>query len=382
MTTPIHIPKLDIDQSREEANPPPKPLPVWSPEDFLAYKPDPGAFLLGDGLIERGELTSLVGIGGLGKSRIALWFCVCQIIRRKWCGLSTNGEPQRCLFLSTENGVRRWKTDLEKMLLPLTDEERDKVQIHLRVLALIPGEDCDMNLGKLEAVARLTETIRTEAPGLIVFDPFADMISGDENKTADLVTTLQTLRTVLRKAAPNAAGLIIHHARTGASNVAQAGDNFSAGNFGRGAKALYSSIRCELQLAPGDRDNDRKLVLACGKANNCEKFPPRGIVFNSESFSYDLDPDFNLDEWRDDVAGKRRNQSLTIAQVVNIVTDLCPLLGDEAKAGAIQDAVKETTGGASVRTVRDRLREAKKAGYLRDGERKGTYRLGSKPLPK
>lgn len=179
-----------------------------------------------------------------------------------------------------------------------------------------------------------------------------------------------------------AAALVIHHARTGAANVAQAGDNFSSGNFGRGAKALYSSIRCELQLAPGDRDNDRKIVLACGKANNSEKFSARGLIFNPETFSYEIDPEFNLDEWRDDVAGKRRNQSLTVAQVVGIVADLCPSPSDEAKAGAIQEAVKDVTGGASVRTVRDRLSEAKKSGYLRDGERKGTYRLDYKPLPK
>ena len=268
------------------------------------------------------------------------------------------------------------------MLAALTAGEVEKVQTWLRMLALTPSEDADMNLGNPEAVARLTDTLRAELPGFIVFDPFADMIAGDENKTADLVATLRTLRSVHRTAAPTAAALLIHHARTGAANVAQAGDNFSSGNFGHGAKALYSSIRCELQLAPGDRDNDHKIVLACGKANNCEKFAARGIVFNPDSFSYEIDPEFNLDEWRDDVAGKRRKQSLTVAQVVGIVADLFPSVGDEAKAGAIQDAVKDATGGTSVRTVRDRLSEAKKAGYLREGERKGTYRLGHKPLPK
>ena len=362
-----------------EAIPKPNSYTIWSPSQFFAFKIDPSAILLGDGYLERGEWTSLVGIGGLGKTRLLLWLCICQITNRKWCDLQTKGTPQKCLLLSTESGLRRWKTDLEKIYSILTQEEKNLVESNLRLLALTPDEEGDLNLGDPANVERLKATLKTENPGIIGFDPFADMVDGDENKTVDMVTTLRTLKQIHRTSAPNAAAIIVHHARTGSGNIVQAGNLFAQGNFGRGAKALYSRVRCELQLAPGDKDNANLLVLACGKSNNGEKFAPRGIVFDSNNFTYSVDEDFDLEAWRSDVDGKRDYKSATIADVVNVVRDLCKHTGDEVKAGEICDKAHATTA-ASTRTIKTRIKEALKAGYLRNGKVKGAYGLGSKPL--
>jgi len=362
-----------------EATPrPPKPLTLWAPSRFFEFKPNPSDMLLGDGFVERGEWTSLVGIGGLGKTRLALWFCICQITGREWCGIKTAVEPQKCLLLSTESGLRRWKIDLEKMFATLTQAERELVETYLRLLALTPDEEGDLNLGESGNVARLTATLRAENPGIIVFDPFADMVNGDENSTVDLIATLRALRGIHHAASPTAAFIVIHHARTGSSNVAQAGDNYSAGNFGRGSKALYSRVRCELQLAPGDRDNSNLMVLACGKANNTEKFKPRGIVFDPDTFTYSVDPSFDLQAWRSDVAGKRGNKTVSVTDVVTAVESQCPHGGDTAQAGAICKAVNAATG-ASVRTIKDRISEAVKTGYL-GKVRHGVYSRGAQPL--
>ena len=165
-----------------------------------------------------------------------------------------------------------------------------------------------------------------------------------------------------------------------ASNVAQAGDQFSAGNFGRGSKALYSRVRCEIQLAPGDRDDATRLVLACGKSNNAPAFKMRGLIFDEASFDYVLDESFDLEAWRADVNGARTgSKSVSIADVVEIVRELTPIPGSEVSAGDVQRAVKDRFG-ASEKTVRARLSEARKSRYLRT-ERKGFYRLGAKPLP-
>lgn len=354
---------------------------IWSPAQMRSFKPDASANLLGSGYVALGEWTSLVGIGGLGKTRLVLWLCIAQIIGREWCGLKTGGKPQKCLMLSSESGLARWKSDLEKIDATLDARERALVDNHLRLLAITPDEEGDMNLGDEANRLKLATTIRVESPGLIVFDPFADMVMGDENSAADVVLTLRTLRGIQRKAAPKSAVIIIHHGRTGAGNVAQAGDNYNAGNFGRGSKTLYSRVRCEMQLAPGDRDNPNLIVLACGKANDTEKFVPRGIVFDPESFAYSVDATFDLDAWRSDVAGKRGNKSVSVTEVVRVVQELVKFPGDETKAGAICDAVKESTG-ACARTVKTRLGEAVKAEYLRKGAKVGAYTLGSKPLPK
>lgn len=355
-------------------------LPLWSPYQFIEYTPPEGWTLLGDGYLERGELTSLVGVGGLGKTRLALRLALAVILGKEWCGIATHGAPTRVVMLSTENGLRRWRTDLKKMLAPLTQEERDAVNAHLFIMALLPGEETDLNLGDPAAVSRLVGTLKQAKPGLVVLDPLADLIDGDENKTADLVATLRTLAHVQAKGAPDAAFLLVHHARTGAGNVAQAGDQFSAGNFGRGSKALYSRVRCEIQLAPGDREDPTILVLACGKSNNAPPFPARGLVFQDDTFDYVVDPTFDLETWRSDVNGKRTGKTCTIADVVGIVRELAPLPGAEVKAGPIKAEAKERLG-VGERTAQTRLTEAVTAGYLKC-QRKGVYRLGSKPLPR
>lgn len=356
-----------------------KPLTLWSPSKFLAYEVDPSSILLEGGIVEKGEWTSLLGIGGLGKSRLALALCIAQLTGQKWCGLTTGGAPATTLFLSTENGIRRWKTDLDCMFKKLTEAQREVVENNLRCLAITPEEDADLNLGNSDARKRLQVTLEQSQPGFVVLDPFADMVDGDENKAQDVGDTLRTLRQIFHSAAPRAAVLIIHHARTGASNVAQAGDNYSAGNFGRGSKTLYSRVRAEIQLSPGDRDDPNRLVLACGKSNNAPKFATRGIIFDPETFSYSVDPAFDVEDWRNDVSGKRTNKSVSIEDVVLAVKEACPHPGDSVKSGQLVQSVIDVRGG-SRKTVFNRLSEAVEAGYLRKAKGFGYYALGSKPL--
>lgn len=356
-----------------------QPLTIWAPSQFLAYTPDISANLLGDGILQKGEWTSLLGVGGLGKSRLALALCIAQLTGRDWCGLKTGGLPEPILFLSTENGRQRWKTDLERMMAGLIDHEKATVEKNLRALAMTPEEDGDLNMGNEESRIRLGKTLKLFAPAIVVLDPFADMVDGDENKTQDIVNTLRALKGVLQKNAPSAAILIIHHARTGASNVAQAGDNYSAGNFGRGSKALYSRVRAEIQLAPADRDDSNRLVLACGKSNNGPKFLPRGIVFDPETFDYSVDTQFDVEAWRNDVSGQRgTGKTCTVADVVEAVREKYSP-GEEVTTGYVTEKVKEWTF-AGAKTVQRRLVEARKAGYLRAGNKRGTWCLGAKAL--
>jgi len=354
-----------------------KPFTIWTPSQFLEWKAPTNTCLLGDSLINRGEFTSFLGIGGLGKSRLTLWLAICQITGREWCGLPVHGDPVVWLFLAPENGILRWQADLRGMLGTLNEGERAKVEKFLRGYAMTLDEDGDLCLSNSTACARLAATLSTVAPGAIVFDPFADMIDGDENKTQDMVTTLRVLHTIVRKSAPSAASIIVHHSRTGASNVMQAGDNFNAGNFARGAKALYSGVRCEIQLAPADKDDPNRLLLACGKASNGPKFAPRGILFDPETMSYSLDPDFDLEAWRNNVEGKRTATAVSIAEVVATVKETYQP-GEDVTTKTVFEEFEAT--GIALRTVQRKLKDAVKAGYLKNGSKRGTWRLGHKPL--
>ena len=357
-----------------------KAFTLWRPSQFIAYAVDPSSILLGDGYLEQGEWTSLVGIGGLGKTRLALWLAICQITGREWCGLMVSGAPQKSVILSTENGIRRWKYDLERFFSNLTEDEQAKVDEKLRILALTSDEGGDLNLGNPEAVGQIMHTLAEAEPGILILDPWADLIAGDENKAVDVNLTVRTLRAIVRKVCPGTAILVVAHARTGSANVAQAGSNFNAGNFGRGSKALYSAVRCEIQLGPRDDEDPNKLVLICGKSNNAAKFEPRAIDFDTERFTYSVDETFDIGEWRDDVNGKRRGQTVSIAQVVGAVRDRYTI-GEDVLAGDVINPLKAATG-VSARTIQRRLKDACRLKYLRTGKLLGTYRLGEKPLPK
>lgn len=354
------------------------PMTLWPPSRFLGHQEDPGDYLLGDGFIERGEWTSLVGLGGLGKTRLALWLAVCLITRRDWLGLKPGAKPPRVAFLSSENGIRRWKRDLSKMHTTLSQDEVAAVEEKLRILALTPDAECDLRPTEGGGAARMIATLKAETPDLVIFDPLADMIDGDESKTADMVATLRALGNVHRLGCPKAALLIIHHSRSGADNVAMAGDRFNAGAFGRGSKAFYSKVRCELQLAPGDKDDPRLLVLACGKANNTAPFPPRGVVFDPEAATYSLDPSFDYDTWRNNVNGTRKESPVTIADVVEAVRELAPQVGDETTRKAVHHHLSGT--GSTLRTVQERIRKAVQLGHLCEANKRGGIKLGGKPL--
>jgi len=355
-------------------------MPLWPPSRFLAHTEDPGAYLLGDGYLERGEWTSLVGMGGLGKTRLALWLVICLMTRREWLGLKVGVKPPRVLFLSSENGIRRWKRDLEKMFASISEGERTAVEEKLLILALTPEAECDLRPHEGGGAQLMVATLKAAVPDLVIFDPLADMIDGDESKTADMVGTLRALREVHRQGCPQAALLIIHHARSGADNVAMAGDRFNAGAFGRGSKAFYSRVRCELQLAPGDNKDGRLLVLACGKANNTEAFAPRGVVFDPETATYSLDPSFDYEAWRNNVHGKRTESVVSIADVVETVSELAPQIGSETTRRAVLENLSGT--GAAKRTLEARIKKAVELGHLREGKKRGSIRLGHKPLTK
>ncbi|MDR2675988.1 MAG: AAA family ATPase [Opitutaceae bacterium] len=359
-------------------NPGVRPFTLWAPAEFLALPVDPNDFLLGAGIIQRGSTGSLVGVGGIGKTRLALWMVICMITGRKFLGLEVSRVPLRILFFSTENGCRRWKADLEKYRALIGENAWRLVEDHLRILALTPEEDGVLTFTDIKAVARLDATLGREKPDFVILDPFADIVLGDENKNSDVAETMRILNRLLHKNCPDAAGMVIHHARTGAANALQAGDNFNAGNFGRGGKALYSSVRSELQLVPADRDDATRMVLFCGKANDAPKFAPIGIIFDQETFEYRVDPDFDVEEWRANVSGERAVTSLTIRDVVEAVQELCPAPGDTVKTSEIRKKLNEVDE-VSRATVTRRLTDAVNNGYLINPKR-GVYRLGSKPL--
>jgi hypothetical protein len=295
---------------------------MWKPSQFLNWEEPEGSHLLLPAYITLGELTTLIGQGGLGKSRLALWLGISQITGREWCGLKTGGEPQNWTFIGNENSIARFKTDLSKILPNLTPEERQLVDEHLRLPAPEDFAELDLNLSEPATRARIIATIKDHQAGAVIIDPLGNMAPGDISKPHEMREALRLLVATIRQAAPNAAIIILHHSRTGRQNIAQS-VGWDAANFASGGKTLFAMTRSQLNLAPASKDDDTKLLLSCAKSNNCERFTTRGLVFSPANYTYSIDEDFNLEAWEAEIEGRARpGQSLcTVAEVTSAVRD-------------------------------------------------------------
>jgi len=241
------------------------------------------------------------------------------------------------------------------------------------IQALLTDADADISLDDEAALKRWQLTAAHVKPDIVVVDPWEAVIAGgDCNDSKATRASLGLLRSIFNRHSLRLSVMVVHHSREGAEAIRKA-EGFDAGAFGKGSKTLRSMARFGLNMAPTDPDSGGTAVLACGKINDGRKFTTRGIVLDETSMSYALDHAFDLEGWRNDVEGKQRNLSCSIADVVNAVRD-----GNHA-AGAIVETCKERTG-ASPRTIQTRLAEAEKAGYLAKCPPRGSYTLGNKRL--
>lgn len=344
---------------------------VWQPAEFRKWQAPLDVNVMGGGYLRKRQLTTLIGPPGVGKSRLSLWMGVSHICSRPFFGLDMQNGPAKWLYFGNENDPLRQKTDLEWFYRNLTAPEQALVDANLFLHVIDQPADGIITLADPEAFQRLNATLRKVRPGVVVFDPWGNMIEGNENDNEEVRRTLKALLRAVSANCPDAAILVIHHARTGKATAIEAGNNYSGGSLGRGSKALVSAARCELALWPGHSEDSSRLVLTCEKVNNVEKFEPVGIIFDNGS--YRPDPDFSVESWRDDIEGVRGGKTLTIHDVVNLVR------GGKMKTMEIVEAAIEQFG-VSKRTVMTRLQDACEKDYLQKTVPSGSYTLGRKRL--
>ena len=335
----------------------PRPYTLWKFDQFLQYEAPPGYQLILPAHLSKGDFASLIGPSGVGKSRFVLRLAIAQILRRSFCGLELNGDPVVWALLGNENSIVRWKDDIERINPTLAEEEREALRQYLRIQAIVTLDDGFVCLDDPEARLRLTDSAADVHAGVVVLDPFGNYHPGDPNSTGEVRQTLRIIQKCLHKVDPLIIPLVLHHAKAGRANMAQGIGNYDAGNFGFGAKAIHAACRNVFHLLPGDNEDSSKLVLSCGKASNCRKFEPRGLVFDETICDYTVDPAFNLQDWRDDIEGKLRGQACSVADVVHLIKS------GVRKTSEIVDALNDRLG-VSERTIKARIAEAKEKGFI------------------
>jgi hypothetical protein len=341
---------------------------VWTPKQLLEWVSPPNQDILAGGFIHAGELAVLAGQPGLGKSRLILFLAICQITGQPWLGLPTCQPPRRWLLIGNENSTKRLQGDLKKMMAGLDDAQRELVNENLFFHILETPEDSMLTLDNPETKGRLTTTLNDIKPNVAVFDPWG-ALTPDEDKGAETRAAIYALLGIAKRCGDPAV-LVAAHARVGAGNISM-GTGWNKGAFIKGSKVLLGCARSVFNLMPGAADDETKLVLACGKSNNAASFSDRGVLFDPQTFTYGVDPSFDVQAWQSDLDGTRKGQSVTIKDVCNVIAG-----GHNARKDIVAMLVESKD--VDDRTVDRRIRDAVKAGFIERSIPPGTFNLTPK----
>ena len=283
-----------------------KPLTVRSIVEIMEYQHDDNDLILSDGYLCKGERTTWLGQGGLGKSRLSIQLACCCTLGRDFLGIETRGKDQRWLFLQTENGMRRLKYDLEHMRLGYSAAEWLHIQDHVFFHTLEGDEDGVILLNEEGHFARAEELITRVKADVVVVDPLRDSHGGDLNGDQEMTSATRNLTRLAKVGGrTDRALLVLHHALTGKAGAGKA-TGFDRSSFGRNSKVLQGWTRAQMNIAPGSAENSDVLVIASGKNNNFKEFPPFAIELDARTMSYQVKNDFDMEAWQAEITGTKK----------------------------------------------------------------------------
>jgi hypothetical protein len=280
-------------------------LTIRTPDEILAQPQDAHDNILGDRLLAKGQSITLLGPGGIGKSRMLLQWAACSIVGKSFIGLETHGQNLRWLVFQVENANRRLQMDLNHLHAAFRNDWQT-INARLAIHTLETDRDGWLSLDAEENQFAIAEAIEANAPDVVVFDPLNQFAIGDPNKDQDMAATCQAITRLCRKGNPQRAISILHHTITGRAGAAKSFGMERVG-YGRNSKVLQAWTRGQINLAPISEDTNDLLAVLCGKCSNGKEFAPFAVRLNHDTMLYEVAPDVDMEAWRADVAGSKSN---------------------------------------------------------------------------
>ena len=297
--------------------------------DIEADESEPPEEIWGGLRLAPGQLMEVIGGSGLGKSRMMLNLAVNQVLGRDFAGLPTCRRPLKWLFYGNENGFYRFRNDLRQMLKFCSSEQRERLRGHIFLPTMARPKDVYVSFADEENRVKLKTTIRYRDADVVVLDPWGAVIDGDELDDGDVRKTIFEIMDILAANVEKpTAGIILNHSRNGARELADAA-GFSAANYGKNSKAIFSVMRNVWNLRPAHiADQITKIELIHAKSSDFAAYEPRAVDFDPRTFTYDLDPAFDHVAWQYELErAKRSGSTLTSEQR----TDAYRRQGDEMR---------------------------------------------------
>ena len=297
--------------------------------DIEADESEPPEEIWGGLRLAPGQLMEVIGGSGLGKSRMMLNLAVNQVLGRDFAGLPTCRRPLKWLFYGNENGFYRFRNDLRQMLKFCSSEQRERLRGHIFLPTMARPKDVYVSFADEENRVKLKTPRRARDAGVVVRDPWGAVIDRDELDDGDVRKTIFEIMDILAANVEKpTAGIILNHSRNGARELADAA-GFSAANYGKNSKAIFSVMRNVWNLRPAHiAESITKIELIHAKCSDFQPYPPRAVDFDPRTFTYDLEPAFDHVAWQYELERiKRDGSSLTSEQR----TDAYKRQGDEMR---------------------------------------------------
>lgn len=261
--------------------------------EILAMRFDPNDDYLLNGILSKGQLMTIVGPGGVGKSRLMLQLIVSMIVGKEFLGVPLPPRSLRFLVLQTENSNSRLQSDLRPIKATLSDAEFDLVQKQMKIHTLEGAHDQFLSLAEPKNRKLISDAIEAVTPDVVIFDPLSAFARGSLNNDANMRRTCQDILELARHGHSDCATIIVHHALTGKAG-AMGAFSWDRASYGKGSKELHSQTRGQLNVSPASGSADGRIVISCGKNSNGREFLPFGARLNLDTMLYELDPDFEL----------------------------------------------------------------------------------------
>ena len=312
----------DINAKTEaQFNPPPPPTKISSlqPTDIMNADLPANDDYFADRVLSQGNLTTILGQGGIGKSRILLQFASCCILGLDFCGMPTNAKGLPWFLIQAENSTRRLQKDLQAIKNWITEAQWQFLHKHLHIHVLEHEIDYNLALNSTGAQNAIALAIDEIKPHFVAWDALPDFSIGNLNSDEDMHSTIQAIIQLTKYKDTSRTPVVVHHSQAGKAGQEKI-TGFDRVAFGRNSKRLYNRSRGQINIAPANPDNNRELIVACGKNNDGPEFTPYGILLNDDMI-YEENENFSLDDWADAKTTKPNTPAWDIEDIEKQLTE-------------------------------------------------------------
>lgn len=350
----LNVPALELPQIQNISE---IKLTARRPSEILKMEFDPEDLYVDNGIFAKGQPLTILGPGGIGKSFLLFQMAVCSITGRDFIGWKVGKRPLRWLIIQAENCNRRIQADLEKLRKWVGEDAWKLIEENFIIHTLENDHDGDLSLNNPASAERISALIKTAAADVVAFDPLFAFAAGNLNADGAMNKTCRALTNLARLGKPDCALVVLHHTLTGKQGAKRA-TGFDRGSYGRNSKTLNSWTRGQINIAPANPEDNARLLICCGKNSNGPEFAPFGIRRDPETMIFEIDTDFDLETWKNELSGATNAPDKpTHKTVAELVLAMALTKNKLVKVITAEFGCKKSTaytliGGAEGKTIR------------------------------